>query len=207
MEFVYVGTNIRPTCAVIGFEELIHVPIVFFFGHIGIPHQLREQIRAQFTKFTRFRLAVALREHPFYIVLGIKLHIFAKRAEVSKRGDIKSVIRRVIPNVEAITNFTPIFNILLELHVVSKSAFSLWMYITVVICTKTHANVIARNGHFRCSLCILVSKCVDDKIGVICFQIFCNGINETEHQTGGGAFLCNDRCAVFTSTVFLVVVL
>ena len=190
-------TQIRPPVTVVGFEELIHVCVVFFVAHIGVPHQLGKKIRAHFAKLARNGLAVALREHSAHVVVNVKAHILAQRAKVCVGGNVELEVGGVIPNIDAVADFTPLYNVVYEARSSCPNALvralGQRMHKTATNRTKTNTNVGERFCNLGSGLGIVISQRIHNDVRIIFSNICCDGIDKAEHITRGTAFLFINR--------------
>ena len=110
--FIDVHTNVLPALTVVCLEELVHMCVVFFFGHKGIPHQFCNEVSAQFAKLTGNGLVVTLGIHTLYVVFCKELHIFTQNVKGCVGCNVVAIVGYIVPNVNTVTNLAPVIHIL-----------------------------------------------------------------------------------------------
>ena len=204
---VDIHTDVSPTVTVVSFEELIHKRVVFFFAHIGVHHQLGEQVSAQLAKLTRGAVAVALREHTLCVVLGKELHIGLQNVQVCISGNVVSKVGGVVPDVNIVTDFAPLLKILAESCIFRTGGVVEWMCEVAVEGAKTNANVLGRLCYLGSGLRVVVSKRVDNNVGVILCNIICNCIDKAKERACGAALFGINGYAVRAGATRIGIVL
>ena len=218
-------TNIDPACTVVSLEELVHVTVVFFLAHVGVPHQFCKQVSAELTKLTGNRLAVTLREHTAHTVFVVESHVLAHRTEVAEGSDVICKVCGVIPNKDAVTNFAPGYKVGAEFCGSCPSntvgtrcigTLGKGMHKAYANGAQTNANVVTGNNALGSGLGVIVRQGVNNEIRIILLENLCNLVNEHEQVTCGAACFfiacvggveCVRSQAVFTLTVYVFIVL
>ena len=199
--------NVFPTCAVISLQKLVHVVFVLGFGHIGVHQKLCNEVCAQFTEFAGGAGRVALLKYALYVVFGKEFHVFTQNVEVGEGCYVVTVVCGVVPYVEIVANFAPLFNCLAELRAtVAISVFDSMVEVTVDG-GETNANVLGRLCYLGSRKGVVVSQGIDGYIGILLCNLGCNSVDKTDDRTCGAAFFLNHRGAFFTLAIVGVVVL
>ena len=182
-----------------------------------IPKQLGDQIQAKLVKINAAaRGAVRLLKNTAHVVFHHRLYIRLKNAPVRMRCRIMCKAGRIIPNIHAVANPSPIAKIGDKARLCAVGTGDISTLIVAGLKgmgkarfyrAKTHAHVLAVSDVFWRGTGIIIGKRIKNDVGKFLLQFLCDAIDKAQKRTCGRTLLAVNGKTAFALAMIMPIVL